>query len=357
MKLVMGQFKRVQKESQKLNAIISQRVDARPCMASDWFSFGTAPPEDMDMFKTQWFPRKGYRWWLMIAAGHLEDCIQEYTLQKEPRIKAFDSADDELVQLNAALAKLQKEERYETDYKRMYLDDRFSISGPPSSSYWKAELANVGQVDRKKAVDRQRNMRAKQVAIDQLKYDRSEHEFMIHRANALTERDNSILHVVRNVLEATEENKELLLLSSTEFAEGLYYVCCVQGLCAQISAKIEAILNDDALRNSDKAKILDSFELPWKSSQKPRHYHELLIQTLDKAVLFQSDLKGARESMLYQFGIVTKTLDLARSLQESAKMRQSTQSSSQNSGLLKTPSSPIPVQARSLTLSIIPQLC
>ncbi|KAG4434344.1 hypothetical protein IFR05_010189 [Cadophora sp. M221] len=344
MKLVMDQFQRVQKGSQKLNAIISQRADARQPVAPDCFSFGTAPPEDTEMFKTTWFHRNGYRWWLTIAAGHLEHCIQEYKLQKELRIKALDETDDELVQLNTALAQLQREERYEADYNKMYLDDRVSTSGPPSSSHWKSELAKVGQVDRKKAAVRERNICAKQVAIDQLKYDRYEDEFMIHRASTLTEREASILYIIRSVLEATEDNTESLLPSSTEFAKGLYYVCCVQGLYTQILAKIEAILNDDALHNSDKAKILDSYELPRESSQKPRYHHELLIQTLDKAVLFQSDLKDARESILYQFTIANKTLDLAKSLQQRTGLIQFAQSSSQISGLLNTPSTPTPVQ-------------
>ncbi|KAH7370495.1 hypothetical protein BKA65DRAFT_562268 [Rhexocercosporidium sp. MPI-PUGE-AT-0058] len=97
------------------------------------------------------------------------------------------------------------------------------ISGPASSIYWREELANLGKVDDKKAIDRKRDMRAKQAVIDQLKCDRAEHEFMIHRANVLIERDTPILCIVKSVLEATEDSKESKLLSSVKFTKGLYY--------------------------------------------------------------------------------------------------------------------------------------
>ncbi|KAH7370496.1 hypothetical protein BKA65DRAFT_589817 [Rhexocercosporidium sp. MPI-PUGE-AT-0058] len=53
MKLVMVQFNRVQREAQKLDAIMSQMAVVRKWVAPDGFSFGTAPPEDMDMFQAQ----------------------------------------------------------------------------------------------------------------------------------------------------------------------------------------------------------------------------------------------------------------------------------------------------------------
>lgn len=239
-----------------------------------------------------------------MAEGHLEHCIEELRIQKESRTEAFSRVGEELAQLDAVLQDLKLEQSYNELYTR-HLDDPEDQKPRRSTSShaWREQLAHLGKVEDKKATQRNQDILAKKAATDQLKYDRQEHKYIINRAGMFLDRNTATINLVTKVLKATEDNRESLLLSSIAFAQGFYYVCCVQGLGSQILTEIETVFADDALHNSDRVKIVNSSELyhEWETS---RQYHNLLILTLDKVVSFQSYLNDAKGCMLYQYGVL-----------------------------------------------------
>ncbi|KAL2066311.1 hypothetical protein VTL71DRAFT_2382 [Oculimacula yallundae] len=349
MKLVMVQFRRVQEDADKLDAIISHKVVARTWVAPNGFSFGTNPPDDSDMFKAKWYQQRGFRWWLVMAVGHLEHCLEENILQKEPRIEAFEEIKDERQELEAALERLKSEEQYDVDYARIIFDEPRQTVEPASSLDWRQQLGNLGHIEDPKVVLRKKETAAKQAALKQLSNDSHELEFNIYRADTIIERDSAIINLVRNVLDATKDNRESLLLSSEAFARGLYYICSAQGLGTKLSLEIDAIFDDDNLQDSDRRAIMKSFELH-RDAKESRRSNELLFHTLKKAVLFQSDLKDAKDSMLYQLQILNRTLDLAKSLVRSRKTGKSARHTypGRDSGLLETSTSAMTLQQPSI---------
>ncbi|CZT11208.1 uncharacterized protein RAG0_15425 [Rhynchosporium agropyri] len=312
MKLVMMQFKRIQKQARNLDEIISHRVVGRKWVAPDGFSFGESPPDDFAIYKTQWWARQGFRWWLVMAAGHLKHCVEERTLQREPEQEAYDSVKDEIRQLKTSLALLKNDEQYDADYTRQ-VDDSMPKFEDPSSLDWKSQLRDLGHAEDPKALLERKNAVGMRAALKQLNLDRHELAFSVYRSNTLIERDSEILDLVRNVLKATEDNRDSLLLSSMDFSNGLYYICSLQGLGMQIMAEIEEIFTDDILQATDRLAIISSFELD-VDAKESRGYNELLVKTLKNAIPFQSDLKDAKDSILYQLNVLNGTLDLAESL-------------------------------------------
>ncbi|PVH88077.1 hypothetical protein DL98DRAFT_632314 [Cadophora sp. DSE1049] len=270
MKLIMLQFKRVQKEAQDLNRKISQRTMARKWIAPDGFSFGTCPPETIDdMAKSYWFSRQGLRWWL----------VQAHKLQRDYREEHLGRDRERLSELDAALAALMEEE---------------SRNKMQANQFFRKQHAERQLVQGDQALGRKEYIMAKQEVTKQLQYDYDENEFYAYLAEVLIGRDTAMLTLVKQVLQSTEINQSRLL-SSMDFASGLYYVCSVQGLSTQIMAEIEEIFTDDLLHISDRLEIMNSFELN-KDSKDFVHHYNLLVETLDKATLFRGDLEGARKA-------------------------------------------------------------